>query len=453
MEDHGTKVLTMEASPETTSAPGQHLRLPLLKGVCMHKVRRIVGLIVSYASLTILSRVVQMITAFLVVRSLAKTEYAWYSLANNLVGALGMFTITGISTGLMPLAGEASGDRLRLGAVLSSAAHFRRSLLLFGSLAGIPVFAYTLLHSDCSLWKTAVLVAAALVSVMTTISSQMMITPLSLARHYHLPQWETIMNSTLRLLLIVALAVAGHADAVTVMLITVLAPLPTIYGWLRPKACQYAAFDQPVDQAVATRLKKHFIVGLPASMTYLFEAQIATFIVGWMGNIDKVADLGAISRVALILQVPLAIASGILLPRMSSEQNQQRLWKMWTSCSLLSAAIGVGIVAGGWLLRHPMLFLLGPEYSGLESELVLYLGFQAFSFFVTVSGMPIQSKGWVRHSWARPVVVFGSQALSACFLDLSTVSGAIWLMWAGSLGNTLMNAFLLFNGWRGRAGI
>ena len=49
MEDHGTKVLSMEASPETTNAPGQHLRLPLLKGVCMHQVRRIVGLIASYA--------------------------------------------------------------------------------------------------------------------------------------------------------------------------------------------------------------------------------------------------------------------------------------------------------------------------------------------------------------------------------------------------------------------
>jgi O-antigen/teichoic acid export membrane protein len=453
MEDHGTKVLSMEASPETTTAPGQSLRLPLLKGVCMHQVRRIVGLIASYASLSILSRVVQMITAFLVVRSLAKTEYAWYSLANNLVSALGMFTITGISTGLMPLAGEAAHDRLRLGTVLSSAARFRSSLLIFGSLAGLPVFAYMLLHSNCSPLKTAALVAAAVVSVRTTISSQMMSTPLSLARCYNVPEWETIMNSTMRLVFIVGLVFAGLADAVTLMLITVLAPLPTVFGWLLPKARQHAAFDQPPDPAVTRRLKKHFLVGLPASMTYLFEAQIAAFIVGWMGNIDKVADLGAISRVSLILQVPLAIACGILLPRMSAEQNRQRLWKMWTSCSLLSVVIGVGIVASGWLLRHPMLYLLGPEYSGLQNELMLYLGFQAFSFFVTVCGMPIQSKGWVRHSWARPVMVFGCQALAACFLDLSTVTGAIWLMWAGSLGNTLMNAFLLFNGWRGRAGI
>lgn len=439
----------MEALPNTLEATVPAPPVPTLRT----RLARLLTLVASFASLSILGRVVQMLGAFLVVRHLAKTEYAWYSLANNLVGALGMFTVTGISTGLMPLAGEAAGDRLRMGTVLASASRFRRGLLILGSLAGIPIFAYTLLHSDCSPLATSILVVAAMVSVATAIASQMMATPLSLAGRYNVPQWETLMNSVLRLLLIFAVIYAGMANAVWIMVITVLAPLPTTFGWLLPKAREHAAFDQPADASIGKRLQKHFIVGLPSSLTYLFEAQVAAFIVGWMGNIDKVADLGAISRVALILQVPIAIATGILQPRMSAERDQQKLWKIWVTCSLLSLVIGVAIVAGGWLLRHPLLFLLGPEYSSLEAELVLYLGFQAFSFFVTVSGMPIQSKGWVRHSWARPLVVFGSQALAALVLDLSTVSGAVGLMWAGSIGNTLMNAFLLFNGWRGRASI
>ncbi len=126
---------------------------------------------------------------------------------------------------------------------------------------------------------------------------------------------------------------------------------------------------------------------------------------------------------------------------------------MWISSSALSAAAGVVILIGGWLLRHPLLLLLGPEYAGLENELVFYLAFQVFSFFVTVAATPIQSKGWVRHSWTRPLFVFGSQASAACFLDLSSVNGAIALMWAGSIGNMILNAFLLFNGWRGRASL
>lgn len=438
----------MEASPETFDVPAHTPRTRTFASV-----RRLLGLVASYASLNILGRVVQMLTAFLVVRSLAKTEYAWYSLANNLVGALGMFTVTGIGTGLMPLAGEVAHDRLKLGSVLASAGRFRVSLLAFGALTGLPVFVHLLLHSDCSPLNTAVLVAAALISVMSSIASQMFATPLSLARRYNIPQWENIMNSTLRLLCVAALIFAGFADAVTVMIVTVLAPLPTLFGWLLPKARAHAAFEQHSDPAATQRLKKHFIVGLPTSLTYLFEAQIAGFIIGFAGGIDKVADLGAISRVALILQVPIAVASGVLLPRMSAENDLKRLWKMWVSSSTIALVSGALILLGGWLLRHQLLLLIGPAYAGLEHELVFYLAFQVFAFFITVVSTPVQSKGWVRHSWMRPLVVFGCQALSACFLDFSTVHGAIGLMWAGSIGNMLLNAFLIFNGWRGRAGL
>lgn len=438
----------MEADPQLLEAPVQARRLPALGSV-----RRVLKLVASYASLSILGRVVQMVTAFVVVRSLAKTDYAWYSLANNLVGALVIFTVTGIGTGLMPLAGEVAHDRLKLGAVLAAARRFRGWLLLCGAIVGLPVFVQLLLSSGCPPFNVVLLVAAAVVSLMVSITTQMAATPLSLARRYNIPQWENIMSSALRLLCVAVLVLGGWADAVTVMIVTVLAPLPTVCGWMLPKAREHAALEQQADPAATQRLKKYFIIGLPANITHLFEAQVACFIVGWLGNIDKVADLGAICRVALILQIPLAIASGIMLPRMSTEKDQQRLWKMWTGSSMLAVVIGLAIVGGGWLLRHQLLFLLGPGYAGLETELVLYLGFQAFSFFATVATMPIQAKGWVRHSWLRPVAVFGTQALSLLVLDLSTVSGAIGLMFAGSLGNMLLDSFLLVNGWRGRASI
>lgn len=440
----------MQSATEAIPAPQRAFR-SLWRGVSMARMQRWGLKIASYASLSLLGRGIQMVAAFLVIRSLAKTDYAWYSLAQNLVGALGMFTVTGISTGLMPMAGEAAGDRARLGTVLASAARFRGLLLGFGTLAVIPVFAHLLLRSECPPLQTGLLVAAALLTTVTSIATQVATTPLSLARRYSVPQIDAIMHSTLRLLLIGILIYASMASAGTIMLVTVLAPLPTLFAWLMPRARQHADFTQRSDPAVASRLKKHFFVGLPTSLTYLFEAQIAAFIVAWLGHLDQVADLGALGRVALILQVPIGIAAGMLVPRMSEEQDRTRLWKMWISTSMLGLLIGAGVMACGWLFRRELLMLIGPAYGGLERELVLFLGFQVFAFVVTIISTPIQSKGWVRHSWIRPVMVFGSQAVAACFLDLSTVVGAIGLMWAGSLGNTALNTFLLVNGWRGRA--
>lgn len=438
----------MEATPTSAHVSAQQLRTPFRTGV-----RRALGVVLSFASLNMLGRLLQMAAAFIVVRSMAKTDYAWYSLANNLVGALTMFTITGISTGLMPLAGEAAHDPVKLGSILTSAGRFRAALLFFGAIVGLPVFVNLLLHSQCSLLQTSLLVLAALVSVMVNIAGQIIATPLNLARRYNIPQWESIMNSTLRLVLVAAFVFAGLADAVTVMIITVLSPLPTMFGWMLPKSRAHVAYGQEAVPATTQRLRKHFIVGLPTSLTYLFEAQIASFIIGYIGSLDKVADLGAISRVALILQVPIAVVTGVLLPRMSAEQDGRRLFRMWVQSSGLALVFGAFILLCGWLSKTYLLMLLGPEYAGLEGELVNFLAFQVFAFFVTVVQTPIQSKGWVRHSWVRPVFVFGSQALAASLLDLSTVHGAIGLMWAGSIGNMLLNGFLLFNGWRGRASL
>lgn len=409
--------------------------------------------IASYASLNAMSRVIQMVAAFLVVRSLAKTEYAWYSLAQNLVAALGAFTVTGISTGLLPMAGEVAADRRRLGVVLASAARFRGLLLGLGAVTVLPVFAHLLLHSGCPVFATTLLVAAALVATVSSIASQMLNTPLSLAQRYNVPQIDSILQSLLRLLLIGLLIYASCANAATLLLAAVVAPLPSLWLWLMPRAKLHADFTQRAQAGVTARLKKHFFVGLPTSLTYLFEAQIAAFIIAFLGQLDQVAELGAISRVALILQVPIGIAAGMLTPRMSAEESLARLWKMWIGTCLLAVLIGAVVMVCGWFFRSTLLQLLGGDYAGLESELMFYLAFQVFAFVGTIVGTPIQSKGWVRHSWIRPVLVFGSQAAAACFLDLSTVTGAIALMWAGSIGNNALNAFLLFNGWRGRAAL
>jgi O-antigen/teichoic acid export membrane protein len=441
----------MPSAAEALSAPAPLFSRWSWRRLGGSRMRRWSLKLASYASLNILGRVVQMLAAFIVVRSLAKTDYAWYSLAQNLVGALGMFTVTGIATGMMPIAGEAAGDRERMGVVLASAARFRALLLAFGALTVLPVFAHLLHHSDCPPWQNALLTLAALISTITSIASQMMATPLSLARRYNDSQIEVLMQSLLRLVLVVALVYFSFASATSVMIVTVLAPLPTLMLWLAPRAREHADYTQKADPEITAKLRKHFFVGLPTNLTYLFEAQIAAFIVAWFGHMDQVADLGAIGRVALILQVPIGIVSGILVPRMSEEKNMRRLWKMWVSSSLLGAAVGLAALAGGWFLRTELLWLIGPAYSGLEFELVLFLAFTVFAFITTIVSTPIQSRGWVRHSWIRPLMVFGSQAVAACFLDLTSVTGAIGLMWAGSLGNAALNTFLLINGWRGRA--
>jgi O-antigen/teichoic acid export membrane protein len=404
----------------------------------------------SFTSLSGLSQLLQLAGALIVVRTLSKEDYGFYSLANNLLGALAMFTTTGLSTGLMAVAGPVANSPARLAAVLSSAARLRLQLLSIGSLVGVPVYFWLLLHNGCSLWTTLVLLSVAVVTILFYIRSHVLGAALNLRRFYSVVQKEKVANSAIRMLLLAVVLSFGLQGSVSYMLVGFLATVVSLRVYLVRASRGLVESGVPADADASASLHKHMVVGMPSSLTYLFEGQIAALLLAAFGNVDKVADLGAIARFGLIFIVPLAMLRDVLIPRMATQENLAQLRKMWIGSSLLTAAACLSILTFFFFLAGPLLNLLGPGYSHLKSEMLLYVGFQVFVFFTMVAGSPIISRGWVRHSWIRPVFFLAAQAVAIPFLDLSTVTGAILLMWAGALGNVALDTFLLYRGWRGK---
>lgn len=387
------------------------------------------------------------------VRTLSKEDYGYYSLANNLLGALALFTTTGMAAGVMAVAGPVANDTYRLGSVLSSAARLRLQLLAVGSLFGVPVYFWLLLRNGCTPMAASFLLSVAVVTVLFYIRSFVLGAALNLRRFYSVVQKEKVANSTIRILLLAAVLSLGFQNSVSYMLIGLLATAVSLQVYLVRASQGLVESRVPADADATAALHKHMVVGMPSSLTYLFEGQIAALLLAAFGNVDKVADLGAIARFGLIFVVPLAMLKDLLIPRMATQENLEQLRKIWISSSLLTAAACLSIIVFFFLLAGPLLSLLGPGYSHLKSEMLLYVGFQVFVFFTMVVGSPIISRGWVRHSWIRPAVFLAAQAAAIPFLDLSTVTGAILLMWAGALGNMALDVFLLYRGWGGKGRI
>jgi len=407
----------------------------------------------SFISLSGLGQLLQLAGALLVVRTLSKEDYGFYSMATNLLGALAMFTTTGLATGLMAVAGPVADNADRLGSVLSSAARLRRQLLVAGSVAGVPVYFWLLLRNGCTLWATVVLIAIAVGSILLYIHSYVLGAALNLRRHYSVVQKEKVANSVIRILLLMAILSVGIEGAVSYMVAGLLATAVSLRIYLVRASRGLVKSGLPPDPQAAASLHRHMVVGMPSSLTYLLEGQIAALLLAIFGNIDKVADLGAIARFGLIFMVPLAMLKDILIPRMATQGDLQQLKKMWVGSSLLTAGACVAILVFFFLFAGPLLSLLGPGYAHLRLEMLMFVGFQVFVFFTMVVGSPIISRGWVKHSWVRPAFFLAAQAIALPFLDLSTVRGAILLSWSGALGNVLLDAFLLYRGWRGKGNI
>jgi len=407
----------------------------------------------SFASLSGLSQVLQLVGALIVVRTLSKEDYGFYSLATNLLGALAMFTTTGLSTGLMAVAGPVADNPTRLAAVLSSAARLRLQLLATGSLVGIPVYFWLLLKNGCSFWATLALLIVAIATILFYIRSYVLGAALNLRRFYSVAQKEKVANSAIRILLLASLLGLGLQGSVSYMLVGLLATVVSLRVYLVRASRGLVESGVPADPNAGAALHKHMVVGMPSSLTYLFEGQIAALLLAAFGNVDRVADLGAIARFGLIFIVPLAMLKDVLIPRMATEDDLAKLKRMWIGSSVLAASACVAVLVVFARFSGLLLSLLGPDYTHLQSEMLLFMAFLACAFFFNVVASPINARGWVRHSWIRPVVVLAAQAVALPFLDLSTVSGAILLGWAASLGNIALDMFLLTRGWRGHGAL
>jgi Na+-driven multidrug efflux pump len=103
------------------------------------------------------------LASMLVVHNMDKQHYAWYALANNLQGTLGVFTLMGIGTGLTSMGGQYLGDRSRMGSLAASAMRYRRRLLAGAAPIALPMFGYLLIKNGCPFWNTGLLLLLALV--------------------------------------------------------------------------------------------------------------------------------------------------------------------------------------------------------------------------------------------------------------------------------------------------
>ena len=77
------------------------------------------------------------------------------------------------------------------------------------------------------------------------------------------------------------------------------------------------------------------------------------------GKTASVADLGALTRIALVLIVPQAIVSKIIEPKLARAREGADLWRKFGVSVLCVAAMAAGAFTLFFLFRHQFLCLLG----------------------------------------------------------------------------------------------
>jgi len=407
---------------------------------------------ITLARFTGLQTAVQAVTAvcgFLIVRTLEKPDYAAYTIAASLLTLLNALTDCGIGWGLNAVGGPIHNDSSRLRGLISIALRLRGYL----AIVAVPmtvISAFYLLRKNGVAWPntiglTAIVVGTIFGTFLTTIYG----VSLRLRALYTTVQKFDLLGSCLRLLLIVMVA-SFFLNAITAILITAITL--TVQGILLQRTAEKILSAEPreeeADRAALLGLMKKQAL---ATLFFAYQGQITIWVISIFGSTEKVADVGALTRLAIIFAIIGNIVTGLAAPTLARCTSLRQLVQLFLLELGGYIVFSATLLAVSLIFPEGLLWILGGKYSTLTHEVPLLVGMAIIGGMVAVVHTLALSRGWIWQTWTIPVMTFATQLTCGAFLQLDTVAGVLWFGILSLMPTLLVTSYMVSRGfWTSR---
>ena len=264
-------------------------------------------------------QIIGLITGVLIIRMLPMHEYAFYTIANAMLGTMTLLSDGGVSTGVMAIGGEVWQDKKKLGSVLATGMALRQKFAWLSLLICSPILMYLLLKNGAT-WYTALFIALALIpAFIASLSDTMLQIVPKLHQDIKPLQQNQLLVSVIRLFLSSVALFVFPFTAVSLLA----NGLPRIYGNIQLKLIASKNTDPSTLPDVAYRIKILKVVKriLPGAIYYCFSGQITIWLLSIFGNTTSLAQVGALGRITMVFGLISTILSTIVLQK--QYQNQK----------------------------------------------------------------------------------------------------------------------------------
>jgi len=377
-------------------------------------------------SAQIIVQAVGFASGILIIRLLPVQEYAFYTLANTMLGAVLLLSDGGISTAVMAQGGKVWEDKKKLGAVIVTGMQMRKKFSLVLLIIFLPISLYLLIHNGASLLTSFLIILAIIPAFFAALSDALLEIPLKLNQSILPLQKNQISVSFGRLLLVASIIFLFPfayfpilADGVS-----------RIYGNFKLKKVTNLFADLSQFEDVSVKKEISIIVkrSLPGLIYYCFSGQISTWIISIFGNAASIAQIGALGRISAILSLLMVLFSTLIVPRFARIQNQpQKLLLHYSKIIISFVILSLFIVGFSYLFSDQILWVLGKKYQGLNSALILLIIGTTLTMIMGSAVALYVSRGWVLHYYITISASLFSIILGCYIFDLSTLKGVLHL--------------------------
>lgn len=392
------------------------------------------------------AQLLAVLAGLLVVRALRIDEFAVYTIALAAQTTVVILADGGLTQSLLARGGAVATDRPRFSQAVTTALSLRGRLEVATLAVGLPVL-LLLLRWYAVGWGACILAAVAVaLALHANVKQTVFSTVLFLQFEPERVQRAAAIAALVRLVATAAAIVAFRHWLVFLW-------IGTAGAWIQAVLTEKAAaakvepgssISSDDRQAMLLAFRNQLLNGI----YFALQPQITVWILTLFGTAARVAEVGALGRLAIVFAVISSAFSALALPRFSRYRDPAEVKRRYVLFIALSGAIGFAIVIVTWAFPRALLMVLGARYMHLEAEVVWVIAAAAVSLLCSAVHLLNTARNWVRGLWLGVPATLLAQILVANYADLSTVRGAVLMQVSAFAAPLVVNLAIGIRGLR-----
>ena len=428
--EYGAEMSAAEISSATALVPQAQITAPgaktfgwLRAAEANQTFLRWAPLLLKVASVGVVVQAIGFAAGILVVRNLPKQEYAFYTLCNTMLSSVLLLADGGISGALTSIGGRIWQDRTRLSQLMRTALRLRWWMASVAVPVVIAVLACLLRRNGASAARIAVLVAIVLAGCGLEMVTRVYVVALRLRSEIRQLQIQSLFSALVRLSLVAAALMVWFN--VEVAIVAGVAGFAVQYwmlqSWTRTHLDRDAAPDPGMRSEIVSVVRRQS----PHTIYYCLQAQIMVWLISIFGNAERVAEIGALGRLAMLISILGTVMSDVLFPAFARTQEPATVRRRYLQIVCAFSAISALLLCLVALFPGQFLSVLGRQYGHLRTEGVLIAVSSVLGAIAGLTWGLNASRAWVIPAVQFIPVTLLIQVGLIILLDLSTVRGVL----------------------------
>lgn len=389
------------------------------------------------------------VTGLFLVRWLSVEQYAIYTVATTVTGAVAVLSKAGTNVGFVSILGRHWPDYPRLSSAIAALRQARRTLFVCLVPIVLLLAAFLLYKNSVSPLTSVVILVLLTVFWVGEMNSKTVDQILFFAHQTTRVQALDSGIAVFRFALTAILYGFGLLSAASAFAMTSLMAVLRIFPINRWVFQLIPRPDKPPMPEDSKEVMDGVRSQLPVDAFYVLQGQIVLLLLSLHATTAVIAGYGAMSRI-VALMAPIRVLNEAFYIPIAAKANRRVVVRTILLLSCANAIPGLCLITITLLFPSHVLWLVGPQYAHLEEEMYVMVFATAFSLTGGMFWNLVAHQGWMKYAFLQIPVwflwVFGAEYI----VDLSTISGALILNAGFTLPSVLIGIFELYRHREGR---